>query len=97
MLGETTSAETTRIVVNEAFNRAAVYFEDGSRLDFEHTSRRNRCARASAQDTTADKVCRRLTQFRLNAKHLQLFFVDGSETEYAMTRQGDTSNGTSLG
>jgi hypothetical protein len=91
MFGKMAREETKRIVVNEAFNRATLYFGDGSRLEFVHTSRKNRWAKASGQDTTADKVCRALSQFRLNAKHLQLFFVDGSHAEYIMNPQGTTS------
>jgi hypothetical protein len=72
----------TQYVVNAEFNQATLYFADGSHLQFEHTSRSNRWARASADRTTADDVCRTLYQFRLNAKHLQLFFEDGSNAEF---------------
>jgi hypothetical protein len=57
-------------------------FLDGSRLLFQHTSRDNRWAKASLENSLADSVCRRLSQFRLNAKHLQLFFADGSDAEF---------------
>ena len=82
------------MVVNEGFNRATLYFGDGSRLEFEHTSRKNRWARASARDTTADKLCCSLSQFRLNARHLQLFFVDGSDAEFSMSPNPEKSSGT---
>jgi hypothetical protein len=68
--------------VNAAFNRATLDFSDGSSLQFEHTSRSNRWARASADATLADEVCRAIRQFRLNAKHLQLFFDDGTDVEF---------------
>jgi hypothetical protein len=68
--------------VNGAFNRGLLDFTDGSYLQFEHTSRSNRWARASAEATIADEVCRSIQQFRLNAKHLQLFFEDGSNAEF---------------
>ena len=55
---------------------------NGSYLQFEHSSRSNRWARASAGETIADRVCRELSQFRLNGKHLQLFFQDGSDAEF---------------
>jgi hypothetical protein len=74
--------KVTRYVVNAAFNQATLEFADGSQLQFEHTSRSNRWARASADKTVADEVCRAIYQFRLNAKHLQLFFEDGSNAEF---------------
>ena len=82
MLAELARTDTTRYVVNAEFNQAVVYFTDGSFLRVEHTSRQNRWARPSADGTTADKICKSLLQFRLNAKHLQLFFEDGSNAEY---------------
>ena len=74
--------EVTRYVVNPNFTQAVLFFEDGSRLDFEHTSRTNRWARASAPQSMADRTCQLLQSFRLNAKHLQLFFEDGSNAEF---------------
>jgi hypothetical protein len=74
-----------RYSVNAAFNRATLDFTDGSHLQFEHTSRTNRWARASAEATIADEVCRAIYQFRLNAKHLQLFFEDGTNAEFLST------------
>jgi len=71
--------------VNPAFNRGVLDFTDGSYVQFEHTSRSNRWARASADATIADEVCRSIRQFRLNAKHLQLFFEDGSNAEFFST------------
>jgi hypothetical protein len=68
--------------VNAAFNRATLDFTDGSQLQFEHTSRSNRWARASSEATKAGEICRSIRQFRLNAKHLQLFFEDGSVVEF---------------
>jgi hypothetical protein len=68
--------------VNAAFNRATLDFSDGSYLEFEHTSRSNRWAKASAEATIADEICRSIRQFRLNAKHLQLFFEDESDVEF---------------
>jgi hypothetical protein len=71
-----------RYAVNAAFNRGTLEFTDGSHLDFEHTSRSNRWARASSAATEADEVCRAIRQFRLNAKHLQVFFEDGTDVEF---------------
>ena len=72
----------TSYTVNASFNHATLDFTDGSSLQFEHTSRSNRWARASADATMADELCRSIRQFRLNAKHLQLFFEDGSNVEF---------------
>jgi hypothetical protein len=75
----------TQYSVNAAFNRATLDCTDGSQLQFEHTSRSNRWARASSASTIADEIARALSQFRLNAKHLQLFFEDGSDVEFFAT------------
>lgn len=75
-------ARATRYVVNADFNQAVLFFEDESYLQFEHTSRKNRWARASADQSIAGRLCQALRLFRLNAKHLQLYFEDGSDTEF---------------
>jgi hypothetical protein len=82
MLADIARTEAERYVVNGTFTQAALYFKDGSHLQFEHSSRSNRWARASSDNTIADRTCRSLRQFRLNAKHLQLFFEDGSDAEF---------------
>jgi hypothetical protein len=82
MLAEMARHQVTKYVVNTAFNRAVLTFADGSSLQFEHTSRENRWAKASVDASMADQVCKSLYQFRLNAKHLQLFFQDGSDVEF---------------
>jgi hypothetical protein len=69
-------------VANPAFTHATLHFSDGSHLQFEHSSRNHRWARASSPGTLADEICGMLSQFRLNAKHLQLFFQDGSNAEF---------------
>jgi hypothetical protein len=84
-LAEYAKRHNTRYAVNLAFNRGVLDFTDGSYLQFEHTSRSNRWARASADATIADELCRSIRQFRLNAKHLQLFFEDGSNAEFFST------------
>jgi hypothetical protein len=100
MLADIARKQATRYVVNAEFTRAFLLFSDRSSLEFEHTSRANRWARASAQDTSADRICRALRQFRLNAKHLQLFFEDGSNAEFVLkpsypTVESAGENGTS--
>ena len=76
--------QTARYVVNTAFNQAVLFFEDGSPLQFEHTSRKNRWAKASVEQSVADNACQLLHHFRLNAKHLQLYFKDGSTVKFTV-------------
>jgi hypothetical protein len=92
---EFTRAHAVRSVANTEFNRAVLEFRDGSHIRFEHTSRRNRWARASSEDATAGDVCGVLSQFRLNRKHLQLFFKDGTDVEFRPAAGG--MDGTALG
>ena len=77
-----TRANALESGTNAEFNRATLKFKDGSHIRFEHSSRENRWARASSEGTTAETVCLALSQFRLNAKHLQLFFEDGTDVEF---------------
>ena len=72
----------SRYLVNKDFNQAILVFEDGSQAQFEHTSLTSRWAQASSEDSLADTYCRLLQSFRLNSKHLQLFFEDGSDAEF---------------
>ena len=72
----------TRYVANAEFNEAAVYFKDGSFIQFVHKGLNTRWARPSTDNTEAGQVCRAIKIFRLNAKHLQLFFEDGSDVEF---------------
>jgi hypothetical protein len=84
MLADIAKTEVTRYTSNATFTEAVLHFKDGSQLRFEHSSRANRWARASEAGTIADKVCISLHQFRLNSKHLQLFFEDGSDAEFVV-------------
>jgi hypothetical protein len=102
VLAELAREQTTRCIANPAFTQAVLFFRDGSHLRFEHSSRRNRWARPSAEGTTAGTICRGLKQFRLNARHLQLFFDDGSDAEFITSRsergpEQAKSNGATLG
>ena len=81
-ISDYTKDHATRYVANVQFTQAAVFFKDGSHLTFEHSSRDNRWARPSSDGTVADTVCQSILQFRLNAKHLQLFFQDGTNIEF---------------
>lgn len=77
-----TQQQVVRYVANPTFTQAILVFTDDSRLLFEHSSRANRWAKASAEGSMADHCCQSLQQFRLNAKHLQLYFIDGSDVEF---------------
>jgi hypothetical protein len=81
-VADCTQAQVVRYVANPTFTQALLLFRDDSRLLFEHSSRANRWASASAPATLADTCCQALQQFRLNAKHLQLYFSDGSDVEF---------------
>jgi hypothetical protein len=71
-----------RYVVNGQFSQAILFFADGSYMQFEHTSRDNRWTKASSTESLAGSASLALEQFRLNAKHLQLYFSDGSNAEF---------------
>lgn len=81
---QTIQLQVMRYVANPGFTQAILVFSDGSRLLFQHSSRADRWARASLTDTMADNCCQALQQFRLNAKHLQLYFGDGSDLEFTL-------------
>lgn len=72
----------TDYIANSEFTEATLFFRDGSFLQFVHKARDQRWARPSADDTDAGRVCRALRLFRLNAKHLQLFFENGDDVEF---------------
>jgi hypothetical protein len=82
MLADVVRKDVVRYDVDAEFKRAALFFLDGSFIEFEHSSRDTRWARASGDGTMADKICLSMRIFRLNAKHLQLFFEDGSDAEF---------------
>lgn len=75
--------QVVRYVANATFTQAILVFSDDSRLLFEHSSRANRWAKASRPASLADACCQAIQQFRLNAKHLQLYFADGSDVEFS--------------
>lgn len=74
--------QVVRYVVNGKFNQAILFFADGSYMQFVHTSRENRWAKASSSESLAGGAFLSLQQFRLNAIHLQLYFDDGSDVEF---------------
>ncbi len=81
---QSVAAQAVRYVANTQFNQAVLFFKDGSYLQFEHKGRDSRWTKASAGQTQADRTCRSMHYFRLNALHLQLYFEDGSDVEFTM-------------
>jgi hypothetical protein len=65
--------------VNEAFSDAVVHMTDGSRLRFRHRVS-ERWAKADGAGLAED-VLATIAQFRLNGKHLDVQFQDGSRWE----------------
>lgn len=84
---ETAHAQATRYVANADFDKAVLFFADGSHLQFQHTGIDTRWAKASAEPSMADTICQAMRLFRLNAKHLQLYFTDGSDAEFFITTE----------
>lgn len=68
------------VEVNADFTEATVGLADGSRLRFCHRVG-ERWARAEPPQTVAAAVLETLSRFRLNGKHLDLHFADGSRWE----------------
>lgn len=81
---QSAGAQAARYVANAEFNQAVLFFRDGSYLQFEHKGRDSRWAKASAEGTQADRACRSMSHFRLNALHLQLYFEDGSDVAFTI-------------
>ena len=50
-LSATVHDQVVRYAVNGEFNQAVLFFDDGSYVQFEHTSRENRWAKASRPET----------------------------------------------
>lgn len=87
---ETAHAQATRYVANATFDQAVLFFADGSYLQLQHTGIDTRWAKASAEPSMADGVCQAMRLFRLNAKHLQLYFTDGSDAEFFITTKAQS-------
>ncbi|MBI3959812.1 MAG: hypothetical protein HY328_13460 [Chloroflexi bacterium] len=84
---ETAYSQATRYVANGTFDKAVIFFADGSYLQLQHTGIDTRWAKASGEPSMADSVCQAMRLFRLNAKHLQLYFTDGSDAEFFVAGQ----------
>ncbi|MFZ1754247.1 MAG: hypothetical protein WBO46_11460 [Caldilineaceae bacterium] len=87
---DTAYAQATRYVTNRTFDKAVLFFADGSHLQLQHTGIDTRWAKASAEPSMADRVCQSMRLFRLNAKHLQLYFTDGSDAEFFVTAKAQS-------
>lgn len=80
------------VEVNDTFSEAIVTMMDGSRLCFCHRVGQ-RWAKAEAaggkesQASLAGQALARIALFRLNAKHLDIQFADGSRWEAAFSRR----------
>jgi hypothetical protein len=66
--------------VNDDFSEAVVALRDGSRLRFRHRVG-ERWVRAEGGEGLAGTVLAAVSQFRLNAKHLDVQFADGTRWE----------------
>ena len=71
------------IDVNADFSEAIVLLADKSRLEFCHRvgQRTAKAIAATVQDSLANQVLTRIARFRLNGKHLDITFADGSRWE----------------
>jgi hypothetical protein len=73
------------VEVNADFSEAVVILRDGSKLCFVHRvgERRIEAIRAneSPEASLAAEVLAQIARFRLNAKHLDVQFTDGSRWE----------------
>lgn len=70
----------TAVDVNAEFTEATLKLADGSRLCFRHRVGKRR-AWADGGPGLAGLVLSRIARFRLNGKHLELTFDDGTQWE----------------
>ena len=71
------------VQVSADFSEAVVAFSDDSRLEFCHRvgQRTAKAVGPTGQDFLASQVLQRIARFRLNGKHLDIAFADGSRWE----------------
>ena len=71
------------VEVNEDFTSATVRLDDQSRLEFRHSVDQRTVQAAGPEDRVhkAKQILERIKRFRLNGKHLDVEFVDGSRWE----------------
>jgi hypothetical protein len=73
-------------VIDDHFSEAVVSFHDGSQLRFRHrVDERWVQVEPEAATGQAARLLARIARFRLNAKHLDLTFDDGSQWEARFT------------
>lgn len=78
--------EFVSVEVNEDYSEAVLTLSDGSRLCFCHRvderwAKAVGVAGAEAEAGLAGGLLARIARFRLNGKHLDVFFADGSRWE----------------
>ncbi len=71
------------VKVNDDFSEAVVTLADDSRLEFCHRvgKRTAKAVGPAAQEYDAGRILARIARFRLNGKHLDITFTDGSRWE----------------
>jgi hypothetical protein len=71
------------VQVNGDFSEATLSLSDGSRMEFVHHvgQRTVKAIGPAGQDFLASQVLARIARFRLNGKHLEIFFADRSRWE----------------
>jgi hypothetical protein len=84
----------TTIEVNDGYSEAVIHFRDQSSLFFCHRvgerwARAGNAPSAETQTTLAAEVLARISLFRLNAKHLDIQFTDGSRWEARFKKSWD--------
>jgi hypothetical protein len=87
-------AAMVSLETDQPFSEAVLLLRDGSRLCFRHTVS-ERWAKAVAPDEAqsevgvAGEVLSLISMFRLNAKHLDVQFTDGSRWEWRFRQPTD--------
>ena len=95
---QTLRASLDSVEADAAFTEAVMRFRDGSRLYFCHKVG-ERWMKAvgvdgRVEDTgTAGETLAAVTMFRLNAKHLDIAFIDGSRWDQPAEIRGDSIGG----
>ncbi len=71
----------TSLEVNADFSDATLGMRDGSQLCFRHRVEERRAVATGGGDSIAGRVLEKIARFRLNRKHLDIEFRDGSRWE----------------
>jgi hypothetical protein len=69
------------VEVNDRFTEATITFRDESQLCFRHRVNERGVNCLGGEETEASAVLPAIKTFRLNAKHLEIYFQDGSRWE----------------